>query len=62
MGNVYAVYIAIKTPFRLGAVAMADRVLVTGGSGFVAGYCIAELLAHGEQLTAHEAPLPNNGV
>ncbi|SDP41783.1 SDR family oxidoreductase [Actinacidiphila guanduensis] len=26
---------------------MADRVLVTGGSGFVAGYCVTELLDHG---------------
>ncbi|SDN16294.1 SDR family oxidoreductase [Actinacidiphila guanduensis] len=26
---------------------MADRILVTGGSGFIAGYCVTELLDHG---------------
>jgi dihydroflavonol-4-reductase len=31
---------------------MGDDVLITGGSGFVAGWCIAELLQHGHMVRA----------
>ena len=40
-----------------GSVAMPSRVLVTGGTGFIAGWCIAELLEAGhEVVTSVRAP------
>ncbi|MEV0298455.1 aldehyde reductase [Nocardia sp. NPDC050710] len=40
---------------------MAERVLVTGATGFIAGHCIAELLEHGYAVRATVRDLGNAG-